>query len=93
MVLTVLDVVTQAGATILGILFVILVGKKNKWGFVAGLASQPFWYATTIIHHQWILIAVNIVYTYSYAVGFREWFFQNKSSTQTFSQADPNISL
>lgn len=79
---TEIDLFTQAGATILGILAVFLVGKKNKWGFAAGLASQPFWYATTIIHHQWILTIVNVAFTVSWIIGFREWFFLKKSAVQ-----------
>lgn len=76
---TIIDLFTQAGATILGVLAVYFAGKKNKWGFAAGLASQPFWYATTIMHGQWILTIVNVAFTVSWIIGFREWFFLKKS--------------
>jgi nicotinamide riboside transporter PnuC len=37
-----LDVIAQIGITILGVTTILLVAKKNKWGFVFGLLSQPF---------------------------------------------------
>jgi hypothetical protein len=77
------DIFTQAGATILSVLAVYLAGKKNKWGFACGLASQPFWYATTIYHHQWILTIVNIAFTVSWVIGFKEWFFEKKQDVNT----------
>ena len=73
------DLFMQTGATVFGVLAVYLAGKKNKWGFAAGLASQPFWYATTIFHHQWILTIVNIAFTFSWIMGFREWFFGGRT--------------
>ncbi|GEM_PF-1714917 len=77
------DLFMQSGATVFGVLAVYLVGRKNKWGFTAGLLSQPFWYATTIFHHQWILTVVNVAFTISWIMGFREWFFTKKSETIT----------
>jgi len=48
-----LDVISQLGIAVFGILAVILVAKKNKWGFVLGLLSQPFWLITSLINKQW----------------------------------------
>jgi len=45
-----LDTISQIGIFIFGVLGIILVARKNKWGFVFGLLSQPFWYITAIIN-------------------------------------------
>lgn len=36
------DIISQVAIVFLGAGAIILVAKKNKWGFVLGLASQPF---------------------------------------------------
>jgi hypothetical protein len=46
------DLISQIAIFILGAGSIILVAKKNKWGFVLGLASQPFWFITAIVNHQ-----------------------------------------
>ena len=47
------DIISQVAIVFLGAGAIILVAKKNKWGFVLGLASQPFWYITAFINEQW----------------------------------------
>jgi nicotinamide riboside transporter PnuC len=73
-----LDAIAQIGITIFGVLAIILVAKKNKWGFVLGLISQPFWVATSIINKQWGVLLLSIVYVGSWSYGIYEWFFKNK---------------
>jgi len=55
-----------------------LVSKKNKWGFVFGLASQPFWLITSFLNKQWGVFLLSIIYVFSWAFGLYEWFFKNK---------------
>ncbi len=43
------DIIAQVGIVIFGAIAIILVAKKNKWGFVVGLLSQPFWFITSFI--------------------------------------------
>lgn len=74
-----LDLISQIGISIFGILAVILVAKKNKWGFVLGLVSQPFYFITTIINKQWGMFFLSIIYTFTWAFGIYEWFFKNNS--------------
>lgn len=45
-----LDAVSQVAIFIFGVGAIILLAKKSKWGFVAGLLSQPFWYYTAYVH-------------------------------------------
>lgn len=73
-----LDNISQIGILALGPLSILLVAKKNKWGFVAGLASQPFWFMTAYINEQWGVFLVNMVFTFSWALGVYEWFYKDK---------------
>jgi nicotinamide riboside transporter PnuC len=73
-----LDIVSQIGVAIFGIIAIILVSKKNKWGFVFGLASQPFWLITSFLNKQWGVFLLSIIYVFSWAFGLYEWFFKNK---------------
>lgn len=73
-----MDLISQIGIAIFGVTAIILVAKKNKWGFVLGLISQPFWYITSFINKQWGVFFVSIIYTFSWALGIYEWFFKNK---------------
>jgi nicotinamide riboside transporter PnuC len=66
----------QVGIIIPGVLAIILVSRKNKWGFVFGLLSQPFWYMTAYQNHQWGIMILNLFYTGSWAYGFYRWFFK-----------------
>jgi nicotinamide riboside transporter PnuC len=72
------DTIAQIGVTIFGVTAIILVAKKNKWGFVFGLISQPFWFITSFINKQWGVFFVSIIYTCSWAYGIYEWFFKSK---------------
>lgn len=69
------DLIAQVGIFIFGVLGIVLAARKNKWGFVFGLLSQPFWYMTGVINHQWGVVAVSVIYTGSWAYGVYNWFW------------------
>jgi nicotinamide riboside transporter PnuC len=71
-----LDVIAQIGISVLGITAIILVSRKNKWGFVFGLLSQPFWFTTAYLNSQWGVFFLSLIYTGSWAYGIWEWFFK-----------------
>lgn len=77
-----LDYISQGAVFIFGTTAIILVAKKNKWGFVAGLLSQPFWFITAYINGQWGVFFVSIIYTVSWIYGVYNWFFKNKDQVQ-----------
>ncbi len=77
--MTILDAIAQVGITIFGVSAIILVAKKNKWGFVLGLASQPFWIITSYINKQWGVLLLSVIYVGSWAYGVYEWFLKNKN--------------
>lgn len=69
-----LEIVAQLGIAVFGILAIILVARKNKWGFVLGLISVPFWFITSIINRQWGIVILNTAYTVSWGYGIYYWF-------------------
>ncbi len=71
-----IDLVAQIGITIFGVSAIILVARKNKWGFVLGLISQPFWIITSLINKQWGVLLLSIVYVGSWGYGIYEWFYK-----------------
>ena len=73
-----LDTIAQIGIAIFGVAAVILVAKKNKWGFVLGLASQPFWLITSYLNKQWVVFFLSIIYLFSWALGIYNWFYKDK---------------
>ena len=70
------DIICQICITLFGCSAAWLVGRKEdwrKWGFVLGLASQPFWMWTAIAHEQWGILALSVWYTYAWAQGVRNF--------------------
>ncbi|MFA5020773.1 MAG: nicotinamide mononucleotide transporter [Patescibacteria group bacterium] len=74
------DVIAQVGVVLFGIPAIILVSRKNKWGFVLGLASQPFWLATSLINHQWGVVFLSVIYAASWVYGIYQWFFKKENN-------------
>lgn len=72
------DLIVQIVLAILSVSAIILVARKNKWGFVFGLVSQPFWFITSYRNEQWGIFFISIVYTFSWAYGVYEWFWKDK---------------
>ena len=67
-------IVEQCGLFILGVAAIILVGLDptnplQRWGFVVGLASQPFWIWFSIRTKAWAVFLISIVYTGSWING------------------------
>jgi len=71
------DVVSQIGLAVFGLAAMILVANKNKWGFVLGLMSQPFWLYTSYSNHQWGIFFLSVVYVFSWAWGIYVWFYRD----------------
>jgi len=73
-----LDTAAQVAIVILGTSSIILVARKNKWGFVLGLLAQPFWFITSYLNQQWGVFFVAIIYSISWSYGVYEWFYGGK---------------
>lgn len=73
-----LETFSQVAIFIFGTSAIVLVARKSKWGFVFGLLSQPFWFITSALNHQWGVFLVSAIYTCSWAYGIYEWFWKDK---------------
>lgn len=63
-----LDAAAQS-AIFIGPLGAMLLGSGSRWGFVVGLATQPFWFYTSFRHRQWGIFIASIFYAFGWAVG------------------------
>ena len=77
-ILNMWEIISQIIIFIFGIAAIILVARKNKWGFVFGLLSQPFWYITSYLHEQWGVFFLSIGYTLSWLYGVYVWFYKDR---------------
>lgn len=76
------DFISQVVILIFGVSAIVLVAKKNRWGFVLGLLSQPFWFITAFLHQQWGIFLVSLVYSISWIFGIYEWFLKDQKSME-----------
>jgi hypothetical protein len=47
----------------------MLLGSGSRWGFVIGLATQPFWFYTSFRHRQWGIFIASVFYAIGWAMG------------------------
>lgn len=72
------DTISQIAIFVFGISSIVLIAKRNKWGFVLGLAAQPFWFITSFVNEQWGVFFVSFAYMISWLYGIWEWFIKDK---------------
>lgn len=77
------DYVSQFGMVIFGLPAIFLVAKRNKWGFVLGLLSQPFFFITSYVNHQWGMFFLSFLYTINWCFGIYEWFYKPQQQSET----------
>ena len=80
--------VSQVGIIFFGALSVYLVGRRDKWqrwGYIAGLCSQPFWFVSSWKAAQWGIFAVSVWYTFSWLNGV--WNYWIKTEVQHVQQS------
>ena len=63
-----LDFASQC-AIFMGPVGAMLLGSGSRWGFVVGLATQPFWLYTSFRHRQWGIFIATIFYAFGWAMG------------------------
>lgn len=68
--------IAQVSILVLGLVAIFLVLKKNKWGSVCGLLSQPFWFVTAYQHEQLGIFALNIGYFFVWSYGVWQGFVE-----------------
>ena len=70
------NIVVQSCIFLFGVASIVLLSRKNKWGFVIGLCAQPFWFLNSYMNQEWGIFLVSIAYTISWSYGIYEWFFK-----------------
>lgn len=58
-----------------------LVTRQENWkkyGYLIGLAAQPFWAYSSFVNEQWGIFALTLFYTYSWSQGVYNYFIKKK---------------
>lgn len=78
-----IEAVAQAliALTSLAAMWMVTRGESwSKWGFVVGLAGQPFWLYSTFVSAQFGMFIVSALYTWFWAQSiWEEWFSKSGS--------------
>jgi len=72
-----MDWLPQIGIGLFGVLAIFLVstkGRWQRWGYISGYCSQPFWIWTTIANRQWGILILSVLCTVSWVNGVRNHF-------------------
>ena len=72
------EALAQWAVAILGGLAIWLISDDRdpdrlKWGWTAGLISQPFWLYATWKSGQWGMFALSVWYLYAWGKGAKRW--------------------
>ncbi len=68
-----------------------LVGRREKWsrwGYIFGIASQPFWLYETFAEKQWGMFALSIWYCISWGQGIYNYWIIQDPEEQTKNNLD-----
>ena len=78
-----IDLAAQWAIAVLGPGAVLLVGFREerirRWGYIAGIAAQPFWFVTLYHNRQWPLFLVAAVYTVGWVQGIWNFWIRRGS--------------
>ena len=81
-----IDILIQTCLAIFGISAIFLLGTKGKWrryGYIAGMLSQPFWFYTMIKTKQWGIFILCIFYFLSWCLGiYNYWIKKDKNKDE-----------
>ena len=72
-----IDAICQVMIILTGVTAIFLVARKNKWGFVLGLAGTPFWFYTAYLNGQWGIFILNFAYMLNWIYGIYVWFWRD----------------
>lgn len=68
-------IVSQIGIAFFGVTAIYLSQdtreSRRRWASVFGLCGQPFWIFETVSAQQWGILALCVLYTWSWWRGFR----------------------
>lgn len=80
-----MDYIPQLAIFFLGCSAIWVIGRReewNRWGYILGLCSQPFWLWTSIINEQWGIAVLSLWYAYSWGQGvYNYWIINEQGGT------------
>jgi len=80
------DITSQICLAVFGITAIFLLGTKGKWrkyGYIAGMLSQPFWFYQMIKTEQWGILVLCIFYFISWCLGiYNYWIKKDKNGLE-----------
>lgn len=62
--------------------FVGRTEKWKRWGYMTGLAAQPFWAYTTYKNEQWGVLLLTIFYTYCWCMGIYNFWIKKEDNAK-----------
>lgn len=86
------DAFIQAGLTAFACGAIILLGRKDRWqrwGYIVGMAGQPFWFWSSVSAGQWGVFAVSCVFTVGYAQGIWNYWIRRPSGPAHVEPGEP----
>lgn len=87
-----MDNLSQVGIMIFGCSAIWLVGRTEhwrRWGYIFGLLSQPFWFYTAVVHHQWGVVALSCWYSYAWSQGIWNYWIKPGRATAAAGLKEP----
>jgi hypothetical protein len=74
-----MDMICQIMITVLGVPAIFLLARDNKYGWLCGLLSQPFWFYTSYVNEQWGVFLLSFAYGFNWVYGFYRHFLKSGS--------------
>lgn len=75
-----LGIVDQVVIVVLGPLSIYLVNSPSaahrKWGAMAGMVAQPFWFHAAYIAGQWGIFSIEFLYVLSWWQGIKQYWIK-----------------
>ena len=71
----------QVGIVVFGCSAIWILGRREpwrRWGYILGLASQPFWFYEAIGRRRWGILIISLIYTVSWAQGIYNFWIKER---------------
>lgn len=74
-----LNIILQSFIFLLGASSIWFIAQKkpwSRWGYIFGLASQPFWLISSLENKQYGIAILSLVYGYSWSIGIYNYWIK-----------------
>lgn len=69
----------QIGLAVFGAAAIYLISRKDhwqRWGYILGLCSEPFWFYSSWKAQQWGIFVLSLWYAFSFANGIYNYWIK-----------------